>query len=272
MQFEQVDCILDTIMDDWQDAALTNRHLHNRVGKHGRGKGGKSNGGFNVQKTLGTYELKCPAAAKLAKGTGEGKEKGKEPVLEIYNLNELGNALVGEMILPGALHAVVLLAGSRKTMKVAERALEEEEEEDAEDQEVGESEGAKSANGVSEQSDGDSEFEEEPGEEDLEQRRYQQFEKNSFRNPKFWMSWQGDKEDQATIEAQQSQQPGEETTQTHSFLTGTGYLIFSGNNCEKFNATLSCEVLGWNNVKLTGFKLRSHTARDFHVQWTRQSS
>ena len=264
-------------MDDWQEAALSNRHLHNRVGKHGRGKGGKSNGGFNVQKTLGTYEVKCPAAAKLAKEVNEEKEKGKEPVLEIYNLNELGNALVGEMVLPGALRCVVLMAASRKTMKVAEKAFEEPEESEARDGDDGEE--ARGDDGAERRSDQESaEESEESGEEqhesdedDLEQRRYQQFEKNSFRNPKFWISWRGHK-DQAPTEAQASQLPSEDTEEESSELSGTGYLIFSGNNCERFNATLSCEVLGWDNVKLKGFKLRSHSARDFQVQWTRQNS
>lgn len=263
-------------MDDWQDAALSNRHMHNRVGKQGRGKGGKSNGSFNVQKTLGTYEVKCPAAAKLAKEIGGGKEKAKEPVLEIYNLNELGNALVGEIVLPGALRGVVLMAASRKTMKVAEKAIEEPEDND--EQEIENGEEAREDDGAESRLDEESAEEpEESGEEqhgsdedDPEQKRCQQFEKNSFRNPKFWISWRGHK-DQAAIEAQTSQLPSEDTEEGSSDSSGTGYLIFSGNNCERFNATLSCEVLGWDNVKLKGFKLKSHSARDFHVQWTRPS-
>lgn len=255
-------------MHDWQDAALSNRHLHNRVGKQGRGKGGKSNGGFNVQKTLGTYEVKCPAAAKLAPemGEGEGKEKGKELCMELYNLNELGNALVGEMVLPGALRGVVLMAASRKTMKAAEKAFEEREDDgDEQDVENGEvvseddGAGTRSGEASSEETGKSDEGEHESDEDKLEQQRYKQFEKNSFRNPKFWISWQGHKDQKETAEGS-------------SNLTGTGYLVFSGNNCEKFNATLSCEVLGWNNVKLKGFKLRGHSARDFQVQWTRQRS
>ncbi|EMF11703.1 uncharacterized protein SEPMUDRAFT_15305, partial [Sphaerulina musiva SO2202] len=236
-------------MDDWQDAALSNRHLHNRVGKHGRGKGGKSNGAFNVQKTFGTYELKCPAAARIPQTAGEGEVKGKsprEPRLEVYNLNELGNALVGEMVLPGAVHGTVLLAGSRKTLKMAERAVELQEEvepdEEQDDVEAGEKQ---------------EEHKRESSEDDWEQQRYHQFEKNSFRNPKFWLRWQGYKE---------SHSPGGQH-EVEVLLTGSGYLVFSGNNCEKFDATLSCDALGWDNIKLKGWKARSHSARDFQISW-----
>lgn len=276
-------------MDDWQDAALSNRHLHNRVGKHGRGKGGKSNGAFNVQKTFGTYELKCPAAARIPQTAGEGEVKGKspgEPRLEVYNLNELGNALVGEMVLPGAVHGTVLLAGSRKTLKMAERAVELQEEvepdEEQDDVEAGEKqEEHKSEGGVSgeedeavsrHEGDGDSDADDgrseqqgegESSEDDWEQQRYHQFEKNSFRNPKFWLRWQGYKE---------SPSPGGQHEVEVKLLTGSGYLVFSGNNCEKFDATLSCDALGWDNIKLKGWKARSHSARDFQISWTTHSA
>lgn len=251
-------------MDDWQDAALSNRHLHNRVGKHGRGKGGKSNGAFNVQKTFGTYELKCPAAARIPQTAGEGEVKGKsprEPRLEVYNLNELGNALVGEMVLPGAVHGTVLLAGSRKTLKMAERAVEPDEEQD--DVEAGEKqEEHKSEGGVSGEEDEAVSRHEGDGDSDADDGRYHQFEKNSFRNPKFWLRWQGYKE---------SHSPGGQH-EVEVLLTGSGYLVFSGNNCEKFDATLSCDALGWDNIKLKGWKARSHSARDFQISWTTHSA
>lgn len=191
--------------------------------------------------------------------------------MEVYNVNELGNALVGELMLPGAVHGTLLLAGSRKTLKMAERAVEQQEElEPDEDQEEHQSEGGVSGQedeAMSRRHDGDGdndaddgqserqgEGEGESSEEDGEQQsRDDQFEKNSFRNPKFWLRWHGHKEREDV---------------KSKLLTGTGYLVFSGNTCEKFDATLSCDALGWDNIKLKGWKARSHSARNFHISWT----
>ncbi|PPJ52021.1 hypothetical protein CBER1_10389 [Cercospora berteroae] len=263
--------------DDWQDAALTNRHLHNRVGKQGRGKGGKSNGAFDVHKSFGTYEVKCPAAGKIGSvkgGQGSGVER-----LEIYNLNELGNALVGELVLPGVLRGTVILAGSRKGMKVAVRGFEEDEEEEGE---MGEQD--KEGNGDEGDRNDLDDADEQPSEEDdREQERQRRFEKNSFRSPKFWLKWQGEilsevssggtdqdlpKKDEDQNEDGPDQIPVPVAAETRGALvTDSGYLVFSGNNCDKFQGTLSCECLGWNNVKLSGWKLKSQPARDFDVQW-----
>ncbi|KAI5365211.1 hypothetical protein Slin15195_G047480 [Septoria linicola] len=273
-------------MDDWQEAALTNRHLHNRVGKHGRGKGGKSNGGFDVQKTLGTYEVKCHAAGKLVKENGSSTGIGK---LEVYHLNEAGNALVGELFLPEVLHGTVLLTGSRKTMKAVVRSFEfqEEVESDTEnagvDAEVGierqslddslAGEGAKEEAG-----EGDAEEEEHTGveAEDREERSYKEFEKNSFRSPKFWMKWQG--QILAALSDRRQSPPseggdrlGDQVPVSEAVMTDKGYLVFASNNCEKFQGTLSCEALEWDNVKVQGWKLRNHTARDFEVHWETKS-
>ncbi|KAF2208477.1 hypothetical protein CERZMDRAFT_48948 [Cercospora zeae-maydis SCOH1-5] len=226
-------------MDDWQDAALTNRHLHNRVGKQGRGKGGKSNGAFDVHKTFGTYEVKCPAAGKL--GPDKDSQHSGVGRLEIYNLNEQGNALLGELVLEAALHGTVIMAGSRRVMKVVIRGLEKDEQEDG---------------GSDDQGKNDVEM----NDEDVRERqRHQQFEKNSFRSPKFWLKWQGE------ILHGASPSGGEERS---VLTTDSGYLVFTGNNCDKFQGTLNCQLLEWNNVKLSGWKLKNQPARDFDVQWT----
>lgn len=273
-------------MDDWQEAALTNRHLHNRVGKYGRGKGGKSNGGFDVQKTLGTYEVKCHAAGKLVKEKGSNAGVGK---LEIYHLNEEGNALVGELFLPEALHGTVLLTGSRKTMKAVVRSFELHEEIESET----EHEGGDAELGIERQSlDGslagegaEDEAEEEDAEEeehsgveaeDREERRYKQFEKNSFRSPKFWMKWQGQvlaalPDCRQSSPSEDGDKLGYRVPASEAFVTDEGYLVFASNNCEKFQGTLSCEALEWDNVKVQGWKLRNHKARGFEVHWQTKS-
>ncbi|CAK1366638.1 unnamed protein product [Cercospora beticola] len=256
-------------MDEWQDAALTNRHLHNRVGKQGRGKGGKSNGAFDVHKTFGTYEVKCPAAGKIGlKNGGQNAEVGR---LEIYNLNDQGSALVGELVLPGVLRGTVILAGSRKGMKVAVRAFEDDEEEENKE-------------GSGEEGDGDDvedENEQSDEEDDREQQRHRQFEKNSFRSPKFWLKWQGEMLSEASSSEHDIPEKHEDEIQEipdqilvpvalqggSTLVTDSGYLVFSGNNCDKFQGTVSCQILGWKNVKLSGWKLKSQPARDFNVQW-----
>lgn len=261
-------------MDNWQDAALTNRHLHNRVGKQGRGKGGKSNGAFDVHKTFGTYEVKCPAAGKIGmKNGGQNAEVGR---LEIYNLNEHGNALVGEVVLPDVLRGTVILAGSRKGMKVAVRAFEEDEEEEGETEEQDKVEG----NGDEGDRDDMEDDEQSEEEDDHENQRHRQFEKNSFRSPKFWLKWQGEilseasstqnlpEKNEGENEESTDRIPGSVAAETRSALvTDSGYVVFSGNTCDKFQGTLSCESLGWNNVKVSGWKLKSQPARDFDVRW-----
>ncbi|KAM3417413.1 hypothetical protein BST61_g5659 [Cercospora zeina] len=266
-------------MDDWQDAALTNRHLHNKVGKHGRGKGGKSNGAFDVHRTFGTYDVECPAAGKP--GSGKDSQRSGIGRLEIYNLNEQGNALLGELILEGILRGTVILAGSRKVMKTAIRAFEKEEDEESESDEKGKEEQCDEGT----RSDGVEENDVEVSEDDdRERRRYEQFEKNSFRSPKFWLKWQGEIANRASSSQHTQELPDEaegkmtkaldqspdsaaaETVST--LVTDSGYLVFTGNNCDKFQGTLNCQILDWNNVKMSGWKLKSQPARDVDVQWT----
>lgn len=240
-------------MADWEDATLSSRHMHNRVGKQGRGKGGKSGGAFNVQKTFGTFEVKCPAATKLASSDTENTQTAK---LEVYTLNDDGNALLAELFLPGVLHATVLLAGSRKTMSSVVRGFE------AETAAQDEVEVDASANASRSELDdsGESEGEHESqADDDPADRRAREFEKNSFRSPKFWMRWQG--------ELLQSSPNGHGSNS----ITDSGYVVFSGNNCDKFQGTISCEQLDWKNVKIDGWKTASRSARDFAVAWQKES-
>ncbi|KAK5086920.1 hypothetical protein LTR05_004091 [Lithohypha guttulata] len=242
-------------MDDWQDAALTTRHMHNRRG--GQGTSGKQkNAIFDVRRTFGTYEIKCPAAEKIIAKAGNSGSSAK---LEIYGLNAGGDAVHAELFLPGALHAVVILAASRKTMNAVIRRLEDayttKERVDSADDHVAADE---------EEPEGEAHGEEQPeteDEDDLQNRRVQQFEKNSFRSPKFWLRWQGQVTDQP-----RSQEDDQEVN-SNTTDTDTGYLVFSGNSCDKFEGTISCETLDWRNVKLRGWKLTSKSERDFAMAW-----
>lgn len=230
-------------MDDWQSTAFTNRHVHNRGRKGNKNK----TKNMDVTKLFGTYNISC-----------KGKHDGQ---LEIYCLNEEGNALFGELILPGVLHAYsVILAGSRKVIMEVVRGLEEEGEgehddegganDDSKDDDQGVDEDEEAAD--DEANDQDNEFEDNPAKQRQDQGST--FEKNSFRSRKFWVRFQGD------LLAPDS---------SETVVEDSGYWIWSGSQTDKLSGTLSCEFLGWKNVKIEGWKRKSAGARDYSIRWNR---
>lgn len=72
------------------------------------------------------------------------------------------------------------------------------------------------------------------------------FEKNSFRNPKFWLRFK---------------------SPTNPSDIGTGYLVFSGNDCRRFKGTLSSELREWDNIAISGWKAVGMSERDISFQW-----
>lgn len=236
-------------MADWEDTILSNRHVHNQVGRHGRANG-KSGSTFDVRRAFGTYEVKCPAAAKLAASEAANVPPAK---LEIYTMNDSGNALIAELILPHVLHATVLLAASQKTMTTVVRGLEADTERQIEEVEP-ERSGFPRSSDLADSGEGDDEPNMQPDEDPVE-RRVREFEKNSFRSPKFWLRWQGQLLQSSTDHL------------AVDLVTNSGYVIFSGNDCGKFQGTFNCEQLDWDNVKISGWKTASRSARDFAVAW-----
>ncbi|KAJ4003932.1 hypothetical protein NW752_012070 [Fusarium irregulare] len=85
--------------------------------------------------------------------------------------------------------------------------------------------------------------------EEKEQARFNKFEKNTFRQPKFWLSWKG-----RVLAAPQHNAHAETESATDEIQSGMGYLVFSGNRYEKFNGTISCESLGWKDIAIAGRK------------------
>lgn len=249
-------------MDDWQEAAFSNRHLHNRRDRKSQGKG-KGSGIFDVRRIFGTYEVKCAAADKLSQ---HNNDRSLTPKLEIHGLNSTEDAIYAELSLPGVLHAVVILAGSRKTMTKAIEAASsesvpaEEKRPPAEVEPVFEELAGENNTEQSERShkDEDSESEEdyEASDEVVENRRVQQFEKNSFRSPKFWLRWQG-----------QLQYKSDGTIAQEDIASNSGYVVFSGNACDKFQGTITCNELEWDNVKIKGWKTASRAQKDFSLVW-----
>ncbi|KXH56346.1 catalase [Colletotrichum nymphaeae SA-01] len=257
-------------MDDWQEAAFTSRHVHNRASKSNKGGGrGRRGGAFEVKRAFGRYNIKCPSATKVRNG------KLASPSMDIFRLSEDGRGLLGQLSLPGVLDASIILTGSRKVLADLISQYEESDEEsevsDKSDEDdgsisehkIGEAEGK--ANDIDKQEDdadeGSEEEEDEEESEVNEKKRFKNFEKNSFRSPKFWFQWNGDVAPTATSSRDHQISP------TTSQETGRGYIVFSGNDCRSFKGTISCDFLGWRDVSISGCKEVSMSERDAAFVW-----
>ncbi|KAF1948073.1 hypothetical protein EJ02DRAFT_499176 [Clathrospora elynae] len=227
-------------MDDWQDAAFSSRHMHNRNNRSGKAK---HRSAFDVRKTFGSYAVKCPAWQKLLNATDSAHSE-QDATLELYRLTENGEGVVGELSLHSVLHASVILAGSRDSLRKTVSELEsvDVDGDAAEDDE-------------NDQEDGDDNADEEESERD----RFETFEKNSFRSPKFWFRWSGAPTDNTQKTPEEAGPTGTETE--------LGYMVFSGNDCRKFKGTINCTRLKWKNVALTGHKIVSRSESDAQVTW-----
>ncbi|KAH9904417.1 catalase [Xylariomycetidae sp. FL2044] len=234
-------------MDDWEETALASRHVHNRVGRGSAVNKGKGPGAFDPRRMIGTYELKCPSLGNNESSTANHKTKSRSSKslssrLDIRGFSDDGEGLVGAILLSGAVEAAVALAGSRKVLQNIQEASDVTAKKDElEDPESGVEE-EMSGDGDDDDDDNDGDQDENLSHPDeLERERCQKFAKNSFRAPKFWLRWHGAVHEGADIREAQ---------------TGMGYLVFTGNDCRKFQGTISCELLGWNNVRITGWKYK----------------
>jgi hypothetical protein len=231
--------------DDWQSHALTTRHMHNR-NQSSKSKS-KSNKPFDVHKTFSIYSVKCPAWQKV-----EGVQPDQTASLELYRLTANGEGVLGELTLPGALRASVVLAASRKTLMRCVREMEKRGDDEEEEDGLGDGK----------DDDDDDDDDEEDG-----QDRFSTFEKNSFRNPKFWMQWSGTPETSAKSKALSARDESSDGTVTD---TGLGYVVFSNNECRKFKGTLNCSALKWKDVAISGWKEVGRGERDVEVNWAKR--
>ncbi|KAJ4424162.1 hypothetical protein N0V82_001210 [Gnomoniopsis sp. IMI 355080] len=227
-------------------------------------------------------------------GGFSGKKKGSrsnsgsgDMVLEIYRLTDQEDGVLGSLKFPGTFEAVVVFAGSRKLLGSITRHLGQDD--TAEDnipygarrgslgsftsqkEKSSERKAENAVNGDAEEEDDSDEEEsssEDGGElsdhENRQRRRLATFEKNSFRQPKFWFRWQGVISEEALAGLEDLELKGGE-------VHGSGYVVFSGNDCRRFQGTMTSEQLGWNNVKMTGWKAKPQPERDFEIQWSRES-
>lgn len=172
-------------------------------------------------------------------------EGNQDAVLELYRLTECGRGVVGEMSLPGCIRAAVLLAASRKSLQGILEGLEPVKEAEKDDGHEEKKSG--------EQKDGEDSEDEEEEESEEEPDRFETFEKNSFREPKFWLRWNGKLETPA-VEEEKAE-------------SGLGYIIFPSNDCRKFKGTLNCASLEWKDVAFSGHKIAPRSESDVPVAW-----
>jgi hypothetical protein len=215
-------------MDDPIDSAFQSRRFaHGKSkAKSGRGGGGGAAKPFNPLAALGRYEVSL--------GVGNSKY---QHVLEIHELTESETGLLGTFDF-AELTGMFVLAGSRKQLAEIISGFEENDHDAESDHE--------DSNESYEDGTGDSE--DEPSALELQDeklnRRARAFEKNSFRNPKFWMKWKG----KPAAEDDGGSSPVE---------SDIGYLVFSNNACDKFDGTITCPALDWKQLKLKARKIHS---------------
>lgn len=291
--------------DTWEEAALNNRHLHNRNDRGGRGNIRES---FQIRNTFGTHLVKCPALERLqssrpgpenSKAGGKAKQAGSstkkkgsrsnsgsgDVVLEIYRLTDDEDGILGSLKFPGVFEAAAVFAGSRKVLNNITRHLGQDDTEEeipyatrrgsleSSASRKTKSQDPQAGRRMNDEAEDEDESDEEDASEDegelssnenRQRRRLATFEKNSFRQPKFWFRWQG-------VISEDARASLEDLELKAGKAHGSGYVVFSGNDCRRFQGTMTSEQLGWNNVKMTGWKAKPQPERDFEIQWSSES-
>ncbi|KAF3765209.1 hypothetical protein M406DRAFT_90750 [Cryphonectria parasitica EP155] len=238
---------------DWEDAAFNTRHLHNHNDRGGQL--GNVRHEFQVRNTMGTHLIKCAALDRLLQQQQQQQMKKKTGGDQIYRLTDDEDGLLGSLRCGRTFEATVAFAGSRKTLAKITH-------------ELGGGGGADPTHN-GEDDDGDDDDDGAASQLSGEGRRRQRvatFEKNSFRQPKFWFRWQGviatDGVPLDTIDGDD-----DETSDNRASVHGSGYLVFSSNDCKRFQGTMTSEQMEWNNVKMTGWKTKPQPERDFEIEW-----
>ncbi|RGP73152.1 cytochrome p450 oxidoreductase [Fusarium longipes] len=252
----------------WETEFITSRHVHNRGSRKPKSQTA------NISNIFGVYEIQCAKAESIAPSQQLDKRRNKTkrqpcPTLIIQCFTPDEHGLVGSLHIPGVLDAKVHMSGSRRKLQEIldaedasnERKSNSEEEDDMESdhQERGsESEATCSNIGHLQHPDATTtsygaELTAISAPEDREQSRFKKFEKNTFRQPKFWLFWKGIVLAMPgnTLEASEDNSPD---TLPNEPKSGMGYVVFSGNRYEKLKGTISCELLGWKNVAISGRK------------------
>lgn len=239
--------------DPVSNALRSRRIPHGRSGKNTRSGKASGRSSFDPLRAVGVYEVKVGST----KSKRHQDETDARPAsnLTIHSLSPDETGLIASFDINGALIGMCVLAGSRRGVKKIVAELEK-----GESEEESEGEADDESATVADDDEDDEEVdtaEMKPRsameeEDDRINRRAKAFEKNSFRNPKFWMHWR-------------AHVKGTDNTQVNE--SNVGYIVFSGNDCTTFDGTISSEVLGWDNMRIKAHKVKSH-AGACPVEWT----
>lgn len=204
---------------------------------------------------------------------GRNKRNAASPTLDVFRLSEDGKGLLGYLSLTGTLEASIILTGSRKVLEHLVSQFENEQESEIDldnDEDKGSYDKGQdgSAHDSTHQAEDpltsdDQENADQSADEhqkDKEYIRFQQFEKNSFRSPKFWFQWKGQVMTSSTT-------PDGHAAEIPKVDSGRGYIVFSGNDCRSFKGTITCDTLNWKDVSLSGWKQVSMSERDVPFAW-----
>lgn len=236
-------------MDDSLEPAFASRRFAHGKSKSKSGRGARAAKPFNPLSALGRYEVSLGSSTSSANASSSS--------IEIHELTPGEDGLVGTLCLD-RLRGMFILAGSRKGLDAIVQDLDEEDDDDDEDSPIGSGdEFDRDANSddtrIQPNSDADSAENYEPSALELDDekinRRAKAFEKNSFRNPKFWMRWKGRP---MSTDADTGGKPSSAPVESDM-----GYLVFTNNQCEQFDGTITCAAFGWDQMKIRGRKLHS---------------
>lgn len=238
-------------MDDPIDSAFYSRRFAHGKSKSKSGRSGGVTKPFNPLATLGRYEVTLGAGSSAS-----------QHALEIHELTEGETGLVGTFDF-AKLTGMFALAGSRKGLAEIVAGLEEEGSEHDDDgtEDGGGEEGHESD---SDAKDGEYERSALELQDEALNRRARAFEKNSFRNPKFWMRWKGTKLAAHVADGADQDIERKGLKQVDSDM---GYLVFANNACDRFEGTITCPSLDWKQLKMKGRKIHSN-ARSCPMSWS----
>lgn len=223
-------------MDDPIDSAFQSHRCAHGKSKAKSGRNGGPSKQFNPLAALGRYEVSL----------GAGNPTSRY-AFEIHELTEGETGLLGTFDFDH-LKGMFVLAGSRK--QIAEIVIELEEDND----DTGD-DSAESRETHSEDTDHQKhELSALEVQDEKLNHRARAFEKNSFRNPKFWMKWKGTRGATVVGEPEVAE-------------SDTGYLVFASNTCDRFEGTITCASLAWKQLKLKGRKIHSN-AMSCPVKWS----
>nr|RBQ99867.1 hypothetical protein FVER53263_13588 [Fusarium verticillioides] len=262
-------------MDEcWRQAILSSRAFHNRKTRKFTAQASSSS---SITRVIGSYQLQCPKAHSLArtqvsrdpakdeKYARQKRHPANSPRFEIHRFTDEEDGLEGDLFLPDVLDASFIMAGSRrKIQEILDRAIFPEDS-DFDAESVAHSPGGRSADSSDaddqqhetcpdqQPSDVSGDEDDHPkhprGDKTTADLRSDNFEKNTFRQPKFWLSWRG----KVLVKSESGVVP-EDHSPPDATQSGNGYIVFTGNKYQKFKGTISCDVLGWDNVAITGWK------------------